>query len=53
MLAEQDIEAEAQKLRKMLDAGEGGSDQLYAAYNALLMVLGYGVRPPSEMWNKK
>ena len=46
----EDVSREAAKLRIMLDQGVGDGDQLYAAYNALLMVLEYGVQPPSEMW---
>ena len=49
----EDTQREAARLRIMLDEGVGDTDQLYAAYNALLMVLGYGVQPPSEMWGKK
>lgn len=48
----EEVSREAAKLRIMLDEGVGDTDQLYAAYNALLMVLGYGVMPPSEMWGK-
>lgn len=44
------VQREAETLRAMLDKGEGDTDALYAAYNALLMALGYGVKPPSEMW---
>ena len=47
-----DTAREAAKLRIMLDQAIGDTDQIYAAYNALLMVLGYGVQPPSEMWNR-
>lgn len=46
------VSSEAEKLRLMLNAGDGQTDQLYAAYNALLMVLGYGMEPPSEMWRE-
>jgi hypothetical protein len=45
-----EILAEAERLRIMLDAGEGDTDALYPAYNALLLVLSYGVKPPSEVY---
>lgn len=44
-----DVQREAEKCRIMLDKGEGDTDPLYAAYNTMLMVLGYGTMPPSEM----
>lgn len=46
------VQREAAKLREMMEAeGDGKNDDvLYAAYNALLFVLDYGVKPPSEMW---
>lgn len=50
------VEAEADKLKKMLDAGEFKtpefSDMAYAAYNTLLFVLDYSVEPPSETYAK-
>lgn len=52
-IALDDVQREAAKLRIMLDQGVGDTDQLYAAYNALLMVLDYGVMPPSEMWRDR
>lgn len=50
-LSEADVETEAQALRKMLDSPHSNSDMLYAAYNALLFALGYGVAAPSKMFD--
>lgn len=47
-----EVEAEAQRCRKILDdyPSDENSDMLYAAYNALLFVLSYGVAQPSELF---
>jgi hypothetical protein len=44
------VRDEAAALRKQLDAGEVQCGPAYAAYNALLFVLGYNVTPPSQNW---
>ena len=38
-------------VRIVLDNQSEGSDMLYAAYNALLFVLGYGVEVPSKAFH--
>ncbi len=45
-----EVTAEAERCRLILDnePADEGSDMLYAAYNALLFVLGYGVELPSK-----
>jgi hypothetical protein len=49
----EEVEAEAQRCRAILDnePPDEGSDMLYAAYNALLFVLGYGVEVPSKQFH--
>lgn len=49
-----EVEAEAERCRDILnnEPHDEDSDMLYAAYCALLMVLGYGTMPPSEMFHK-
>ncbi len=47
------VAAEAERCRLILDnePPDDGSDMLYAAYNALLVVLGYNVEVPSKMFH--
>lgn len=52
----EDVQAEAARLKVMLDAGEFKTsefaDMAYAAYEALLFVLDYGTQPPSQAYSK-
>lgn len=49
-IAMDEIAAEAARCRRILDEkpADEFSDMLYASYNTLLYVLGYGTAPPSE-----
>lgn len=53
LISLEEVAAEAKRCRLILDnqPSDEGSDTLYAAYNALLFVLGYGVKVPSKSFH--